>query len=240
MSLAEISKQMRSQRPKKSRGGRRGGGGRGRRGGRGRGRSSGSRNKRYTPQRKKKINTSRRSPYKKSQPGSSEISITNLDYAVTEADVREIFSKVGKVKKAVVHYNAKGKSRGTAVVTFGNATAASKAVKEYHQAEVDGRPMYVKFLSTSGGAPKQVKKRPQKKTSKKKKGPSRSNKKRGGRGRGRGRGRGQFKKEKTKPADELDKEMDDYYSKGDAATVDAVAAGQPDTAKLFSSEGAEE
>jgi len=240
MSLAEISKKMRSQSKKK--GGRGRGRGRGRRGrGRGRG-QGGSRKKRYTPDRSRNNNNSRRTPYKKSQPGSSQISITNLDFAVTEADVREIFSKVGKVKKAVVHYNARGKSRGTAVVSFGNATAAGKAVKEYHQAEVDGRPMYVKLLSTSGAAsPKRVQKRPQKKVSKKKapqKG--RRNRGRGRRGRGRGRGRGGFKKQKTKTADELDKEMDDYYSKGDAATIDAVAAGQPDTAKLFSTDGAEE
>merc|ERR1712228_989487 len=98
---------------------------------------------------------------------------------------------------------------------------------------VDGRPMDVKLLSTSGGAsPKRVQKRPQKKVSKKKT----SQKGR----RNRGRGRGGFKKQKTKTADELDKEMDDYYSKGDAATIDAVAAGQPDTAKLFSTDGAEE
>merc|ERR1712228_556905 len=99
-------------------------------------------------------NKGRKAPYKKKRAatprksgGSSLINITNLDHAVTEADVREIFSKIGKVKKAVVMYNAKGKSRGVALVTFANAASATKAVKEYHQAEVDGRPMYVKAVS---------------------------------------------------------------------------------------------
>merc|ERR1712038_1143946 len=85
-------------------------------------------------------NKGRKAPYKKKRAatprksgGSSLINITNLDHAVTEADVREIFSKIGKVKKAVVMYNAKGKSRGVALVTFANAASATKAVNEYHR-----------------------------------------------------------------------------------------------------------
>merc|ERR1712080_678400 len=177
-------------------------------------------------------NKGREAPYKKKRAatprksgGSSLINITNLDHAVTEADVREIFSKIGKVKKAVVMYNAKGKSRGVALVTFANAASATKAVKEYHQAEVDGRPMYVKAVSynTRPSTPKK------KKTTKKK-----------------------TTKKKSKTVEELDQEMEDYYNKGTAAAepaepaapakpaVDPIAAGQPDTAKLFSSDGAEE
>merc|ERR1712150_155517 len=97
---------------------------------------------RKTPYKKKRAAT----PAKKSA-GTAIVNITNLDRAVTEADVREIFSKIGKVKKAVVMYNAKGQSRGAALVTFANGASAAKAVREYHQAEVDGRPMYVKAVS---------------------------------------------------------------------------------------------
>merc|ERR1712083_877553 len=129
-------------------------------------------------------NKGRKAPYKKKRAatprksgGSSLINITNLDHAVTEADVREIFSKIGKVKKAVVMYNAKGKSRGVALVTFANAASATKAVKEYHQAEVDGRPMYVKAVSynTRPSTPKKkktTKKKTTKKKTTKKKGPT--------------------------------------------------------------------
>merc|ERR1711994_1086944 len=124
-------------------------------------------------------NKGRKAPYKKKRAatprksgGSSLINITNLDHAVTEADVREIFSKIGKVKKAVVMYNAKGKSRGVALVTFANAASATKAVNEYHQAEVDGRPIYVKAVSynTRPSTPK-------KKKTTKKKGPAKKKKK---------------------------------------------------------------
>merc|ERR1712038_298532 len=130
-------------------------------------------------------------------------------------------------------YNAKGQSRGAALVTFANAGSAAKAVREYHQAEVDGRPMYVKAVSYNARPAT-----PQKKKATKKKGGKKGKKK--------------FKKQKPKTVEELDQEMEDYYNKGTAAaaeekadppakkTVDPIAAGQPDTAKLFSSDGAEE
>merc|ERR1712083_1079127 len=124
-------------------------------------------------------NKGRKAPYKKKRAatprksgGSSLINITNLDHAVTEADVREIFSKIGKVKKAVVMYNAKGESRGVALVTFANAASATKAVKEYHQAEVDGRPMYVKAVSYNTRPSTPKKKKTTKKKTTKKKGPA--------------------------------------------------------------------
>merc|ERR1712110_1253856 len=128
-------------------------------------------------------NKGRKAPYKKKRAatprksgGSSLINITNLDHAVTEADVREIFSKIGKVKKAVVMYNAKGKSRGVALVTFANAASATKAVKEYHQAEVDGRPMYVKAVSYNTRPSTPKKKNTTKKKTTKKKGPAKKKK----------------------------------------------------------------
>lgn len=228
---------------------------------------------RKTPYKNKRAAT----PAKKKSAGTAIVNITNLDRAVTEADVKEIFSKIGKVKKAVVMYNAKGQSRGVALVTFANAGSAAKAVREYHQAEVDGRPMYVKAVSYNARpATPQKKKATKKKTTKKKttkkKTPTKkkgkkstkkkSTKKKGGKGKGKGKqstkkkggkkGKKKFKKQKPKTVEELDQEMEDYYNKGTAAaaeekadppakkTVDPIAAGQPDTAKLFSSDGAEE
>merc|ERR1712154_194351 len=162
-------------------------------------------------------NKGRKAPYKKKRAatprksgGSSLINITNLDHAVTEADVREIFSKIGKVKKAVVMYNAKGKSRGVALVTFANAASATKAVNEYHQAEVDGRPMYVKAVSYNTRPSTPKKKKTTKKKTTKKKGPAKKKKK--------------TTKKKTKTVEELDQEMEDYYNKGTAAAEPAAPA----------------
>merc|ERR1719228_109438 len=153
----------------------------------------------------------------KQDSGIKGITISNLDYEVTEDDVREIFQKIGKVKKAIVHYNAQGQSRGTAIVYFYNNAHCIKAVNEYHQAEVDGRPMYVKAIATVSGDSPIVKK---------------SSRRGRGRGRrGRGRGRGKRTKQPSKTSEQLDKEMEEYHNMGGG--VDQVSAGQPDTAKLF-------
>merc|ERR1712080_538328 len=103
-----------------------------------------------------------------------------------------------------VMYNAKGQSRGAALVTFTNAGSAAKAVREYHQAEVDGRPMYVKAVSYNARPATPQKKKATKKKSTKKK----STKKKGGKGKGKGKqstkkkggkkGKKKFKKQKPK------------------------------------------
>lgn len=157
---------------------------------------------------------------------------------MTEADVREIFSRVGKLKSAVVQYNAKGKSRGIATVTFVNRAFADKAARDYDQAEVDGRPMYVKIVNySSPGSPatpviskaKTVKKKTQQKNTKKKSTKKRptskknqaSKKKKTAKKTPKGKkatkkGKKSPKKKKRKPmtAEQLDAEMDEYHSKG--------------------------
>jgi len=263
MPLSDKSKKTRSRSRSKSKGRRGRGRGRGR-GRRGRARGKGSRRgsskkKSYDVERPRK-SSFRKPPYKKKRSGApakksrgtAVINITNLDHAVTEADVREIFSKIGKVKKAIVHYNAQGKSRGTAIVIFANPASAIKAVTEYHQAEVDGKPMYVKAVTySSKPALTPMKKKPtKKKKSTKKKMPMKkknSTKKRSTREPGRG-GRGKkvskrkkFKVQPSKTVEQLDQEMEDYYNKGSiTSTVDLISAGQPDIAKLYSSDAAEE
>merc|ERR1712087_764763 len=187
--------------------------------------------------------------------------VRNLDPAVTEADVREIFSRVGKLKSAVVQYNAKGKSRGIATVTFVTKANADKAARDYDQAEVDGRPMYVKIVNYSSpgssatpviSKAKSVKKKTQQKNTKKKPTPKKNQaskkkktaKKTPKKGKkATKKGKKSPKKKKKKPvvtAEQLDAEMDEYHSKGTGSSktgkssTSLIAAGQPDPAKLFS------
>merc|ERR1711971_1063000 len=184
-------------------------------------------------QKKKKTNQ-RKTPYSpkpKTNKGGKgvTVAVTNLDSEVTESDVREIFSQVGKVNSAIIHYNAKGKSRGTAMIKFANKHAL-KAVNEYHQAEVDGRPMYVRAVAivntTASPQPRARSKTPKPKKKRFEQSPKRKGAKRG-RGRGRGRGKGR-KKAKPVTVEQLDKEMDDYHNMTTTAGgVDLVAAGQP-------------
>lgn len=278
MALGDIVKSNQSKRPKNKKGGGRGrgrkntrGGGRG--GGRGSGRRGGyggsrqgrtsyrqspyQNNRRQGSQnnRRQGSQDNRRQGFQNNRGGSyhsdsAQISISNLNVQVTEADVREIFSGIGRIRNVAVHYDARGRSRGTAVVTFQTRGQAIKAVNEYHQAEVDGRPMYVRTVTGGGGgvdAP--ARKRSVKKKTQQQRRQRQSNKKRGNnntRGRGKKGGRGRGGKRDSAPsktAEQLDKEMEDYHNNVNSG-VDAASAGQPSTARLFdgqpSADGAEE
>lgn len=72
--------------------------------------------------------------------------VANLDWAVDTNDVKELFSDVGPVKKAVVHYDKSGRSLGTAEVTFLTREAAIRAIKQYHNIPLDGRPMSITLV----------------------------------------------------------------------------------------------
>jgi len=78
----------------------------------------------------------------------SSILVSNLDTVVSAEDVKTIFGALGEVVKAVVNYDKDGTSLGTAEVTFAKPDDAQKAVEEYDGAEVDGRAMYIKVIST--------------------------------------------------------------------------------------------
>jgi len=128
------------------------------------------------------------------------------------------------------------------MIKFANKQDALKAVNEYHQAEVDGRPMYVRAVAivntTASPQPRARSKTPKPKKKRFEQSPKRKGAKRGrggkrgrgakrGRGRGRGRGKGR-KKAKPVTVEQLDKEMDDYHNMTTTAGgVDLVAAGQP-------------
>ncbi|KAI9503181.1 hypothetical protein GGI25_001894 [Coemansia spiralis] len=74
---------------------------------------------------------------------SGKILVSNLDYGVTEADLRALFSQVGPIGKAVINYGANGKSMGTAEVTFRNSMHAALAVEKYNGIHLDGRRMKI-------------------------------------------------------------------------------------------------
>ncbi|KAJ1719062.1 hypothetical protein LPJ53_006101, partial [Coemansia erecta] len=74
---------------------------------------------------------------------SGKILISNLDYGVTSDDLRTLFSQVGPVTKAMLNFNASGKSNGTGEVTFRNASNATLAVEKYHGVTLDGRAMKI-------------------------------------------------------------------------------------------------
>ncbi|KAJ2461236.1 hypothetical protein GGF42_000317 [Coemansia sp. RSA 2424] len=76
---------------------------------------------------------------------SGRIHISNLDYAVSEADIRALFGQVGQVNRATLNYGPNGKSKGTGEVQFRNPAHAALAVEKYHGVTLDGRPMRIEI-----------------------------------------------------------------------------------------------
>ncbi|EDO34287.1 predicted protein [Nematostella vectensis] len=153
MSLDDIIKQNK----KSSRGGRGRGGSRGpgRRGGGpvGRGRTRGNRSTPYSrprelPDRWQHDKFDGRGSGGRSFSGGSggaggistgsKLSISNLDFGVSDSDISELFSEFGQVKRSCVHYDASGRSHGTAKVVFVKRKNAQQALKQYNGVPLDG------------------------------------------------------------------------------------------------------
>ncbi|MEQ2192711.1 hypothetical protein XENOCAPTIV_015924 [Xenoophorus captivus] len=138
---------------------------------------------------------------------SSKLLISNLDFGVSDSDIKELFEEFGPIKTASVHYDRSGRSKGMADVYFLNKADAVKAMKHYNGVPLDGRPMKiqqatseVKTQSSSRGFDRS------------RLGQPRFERKQGGSSGGfRGRGRGGEKRPQLS-AEELDAQLDAYKS----------------------------
>ncbi|KAF9110206.1 hypothetical protein BGX27_006649 [Mortierella sp. AM989] len=150
---------------------------------------------------------------RQSAPDGSKMQVSNLDHRVSAEDLKLVFSsRVGPLKKCTLMYDQNGKSTGTAIVHFTRVGDAAVAYSKFNGVPLDGRPMKIEIVLAPATAqavlPTQaVPRAPAPNQGQRNQGPSRGG--RGGRGRGRG-GRSHGEKRETKTADQLDAEMNDY------------------------------
>ncbi|CAN0854028.1 THO complex subunit 4A [Linum grandiflorum] len=79
----------------------------------------------------------------------TKLYVSNLDYGVSNEDLKELFSVVGDVKGYGIHYDSSGRSKGTAEVVFSRRDDALSAVKRYNDVQLDGKRMKIEIVGTN-------------------------------------------------------------------------------------------
>ncbi|GMP22944.1 hypothetical protein CsSME_00000728 [Camellia sinensis var. sinensis] len=150
----------------------------------------------------------------------TKLYVSNLDYGVSNEDLKVLFSEVGEVKRHSIHYDRSGRSKGTAEVVFTRQSDALTAVERYNNVQLDGKPMKIELVgvnivtppappTTNGilGNPSGNFRRQERVAGR---GWDRRGGGGGGRGFGRGRGRGRGHGEKVS-AEALDADLEKYH-----------------------------
>jgi RNA recognition motif-containing protein len=75
-------------------------------------------------------NSKSAAPARKSLETGGKISVSNLNWEVTQENLKELFAEFGEVRRAVIQYDRTGRSEGHGEVSFATKGAAEAAVKE--------------------------------------------------------------------------------------------------------------
>jgi len=93
----------------------------------------------------------------------TKLYISNLDFGVSNQDIKDLFSEFGRIRRFGVNYAQEGQSLGTAEVLFENRNSAMRAAEKYNNVTLDGRAMKLAVegpSSTGRGVPMVQNRRP--------------------------------------------------------------------------------
>ncbi|KAG6014021.1 hypothetical protein E4U43_007006 [Claviceps pusilla] len=76
----------------------------------------------------------------------SKLRVENIHYDLTEEDLDELFSRIGRVSKLSLRYDRAGRSEGTAYVTYERKQDAEEAIRQFDGANANGQPIRLKLL----------------------------------------------------------------------------------------------
>eukprot|EP00301_Raphidiophrys_heterophryoidea_P019960 c4770_g1_i1.p1 GENE.c4770_g1_i1~~c4770_g1_i1.p1 ORF type:complete len:282 (-),score=46.27 c4770_g1_i1:110-955(-) len=80
----------------------------------------------------------------------TKLIVSNLEYTVSEKDVKDLFAAVGSIASARIKFDRTGRSEGSAEVTFTNSADARTALKKYNGLELDGKAMRISMSAQEG------------------------------------------------------------------------------------------
>ncbi|KAK4835792.1 hypothetical protein QYF36_014675 [Acer negundo] len=79
----------------------------------------------------------------------AKLYISNLDYDVSNHDIKLLFSEIGELIRYSIHYDKSGRSKGTAEVIFSSQANALAAIRRYNNMKLDGKPMKIELVGES-------------------------------------------------------------------------------------------
>ncbi|KAF2758930.1 RNA-binding domain-containing protein [Pseudovirgaria hyperparasitica] len=84
---------------------------------------------------------------------SFKLKVENLHYEISEEDLKELFSRIGRVREATLVYDRQDRSRGLGFVTYTNANDAIAAMNEYNGQKAYGQTIYLTMLPSTSARP---------------------------------------------------------------------------------------
>lgn len=89
--------------------------------------------------------------------GGTKIRVDNLHYDLTEADLRELFERIGPTVSVNVLYDRADRSQGIAFVVYRSREDARQAVHEFDGCNANGQPIRLTLMASAPPAQSQPK-----------------------------------------------------------------------------------